>query len=1040
MPTTEQRQSSQFHARRPPAHRSVSLRHSPPKVASSPTIQNLKSAAAAAPSASNTSMQTETNSNSNIDSNTSNSNSDGSPSSLRPLNGRGSSGESSNADTWFNQSNNQVMEASTSYADNDPPFFMRNGSSSESPPDGQAQRHRQYLGLDGGAQSLPVRSGMVRTGTDGESSDDFRGVIDDLTIENKKLKRRLKKYEKLHDAHLKDDKLFEIRVHGLEADKKRELEEILRTFAAGLAPQPAPAPAFPPNGYAGISPGLKTHQTGSSQASAQNTDSAYASMSASGQGSSAPSSGASKHKRNAQAAKSRQQNIHSFLHHIPEGLQPHPNSEEMSERAKEKMVVRRLEQIFAGTDALAGPHHQTLQQEDVSQNAARADRTAIEAQGQQALLEGHREADMMNTETEDPLDIGAKRRQAAENTNTGTLNHQESENIAEQDFAESSSSDSKSDEQRPTRPLDLDPDRAQVPADNYRYIRHLGFSPQDPEHQRTPEDGHGWIYLNLLINMAQLHTIHVTPEFVRKAVTERSDHFEVSEDGRKVRWRGGSRITKTSSYGGDSSRERTDDDSQSPRKRLKISNGNGVRATSQRGSGASIRKPQPDFGRLMYTPLFSHRSMSEDSEASSSTGGEYEDSPYTQQMGGESSGMTSSGLPTSAPKKKKKHDNGPIIFYNNARFCTDLSGDSGTRGGNGAPNYKPSSLAPVGRTPPREEPSQMFEKRGPLEEASLLPEPMDIADNPIPESLELAFPPQSPPNKAGSAQKRPHIDLEVTGMGGVYPADNFAIEVESRHAVVDQVEAPAIPIQDTTKNLPDRFARILHGNTPQRKIRAAVAQRYLKIERIEHPPSMLPPALCFVPEEDDSTSDDYSGTVDEMSMSPDAADQFPPSTAPQTMYMPDVVDSDDSDEEMEDEEYDESDAESDGSLDLLATAREADPEAISRKERQYDAEMAERLAEEIPAGSSAATAGGGSGFASPESGVDKRQYRKAMEDARQRAKLQVPAVPATLQRANNSDSMDVQGVPGSTSSSDVEDEDEDEEEDDDDGDDDGSGS
>jgi len=448
---------------------------------------------------------------------------------------------------------------------------------------------------------------------------------------------------------------------------------------------------------------------------------------------------------------------------------------------------------------------------------------------------------------------------------------------------------------------------------------------------------------------------------------------------------------------------------------------------------------------LMYTPLFSHRSMSEDSEASSSTGEENNDSPYTQHMGGESSGMASSGLHTSAPKKKKrKQDNGPIIFYNNARFCTDLSGDSGARGSNGAPYYKPSSLAPVGRTPPREEPSQMFEKRGPLEEASFLPEPMDLADNPIPDSLELAFPPQSPPNSASGTQKRPSIDLEVTGMGGVYPADNFAIEVESRHAVVDQHEAPAIPIQDTTKNLPDRFARILHGNTPQRKVRAAVAQRYLNIQRIEHPPSMLPPALCFVPEEDDSTSDDYSGTVDEMSMSPDAADVFPPSTAPQTMYMPDV-DSEDSDEEMEDEEYDESDAESDGSLDLLATARKADPEAISRKERQYDAEMAERLAEDIPAGSSAATAGGGSGFASPESGVDKREYRKAMEDARKRMKLQVPvvsAVPPTLQRANTSDSMDVQGAPGSTSSSDVEDEDEEEDDDDedDDDDDDGSGS
>ena len=268
-------------------------------------------------------------------------------------------------------------------------------------------------------------------------------------------------------------------------------------------------------------------------------------------------------------------------------------------------------------------------------------------------------------------------------------------------------------------------------------------------------------------------------------------------------------------------------------------------------------------------------------------------------------------------------------------------------------------------------------------------------------------------------QTRHAVNLEVTGMGGVYPADNFAINVESRHAVVDQDEAPAIPIKSATKNLPDRFAKILQSDDPQRKVRAAVAQRYLNIQCVEHPPSVLPPALCFVPD-DESMSDDESGTVDEMSISPSSHDALPPSTAPQTMYMPDV-DSEDSDEDMEDDEdseSDSSDAESDGSLDLLATARKADPEAVLRKERQYDAEMAERLAEEIPAGSSAATAGGGSGFASPASGVDKREYRKAKEEARQKQQV---AAPASLKRARTSDSMDVQGQEGSTDSSDEED-------------------
>jgi hypothetical protein len=59
---------------------------------------------------------------------------------------------------------------------------------------------------------------------------------------------------------------------------------------------------------------------------------------------------------------------------------------------------------------------------------------------------------------------------------------------------------------------------------------------------------------------------------------------------------------------------------------------------------------------------------------------------------------------------------------------------------------------------------------------------------------------------------------------------------------------------------------------------------------------------------------------------------------------------------------------SDESIDLLATARQQDPATIYAYEREYDAAIADRLAEEIVAGSSAATAGGGSGFNTPADG------------------------------------------------------------------------
>ena len=69
--------------------------------------------------------------------------------------------------------------------------------------------------------------------------------------------------------------------------------------------------------------------------------------------------------------------------------------------------------------------------------------------------------------------------------------------------------------------------------------------------------------------------------------------------------------------------------------------------------------------------------------------------------------------------------------------------------------------------------------------------------------------------------------------------------------------------------------------------------------------------------------------------------------------------------EPEDSDFEDDTDSDDGSVDLLATARQQDPKAVRAREREYDAALAERLAEEIAAGSSAATVGGGSGFCSP---------------------------------------------------------------------------
>jgi hypothetical protein len=973
-----------IHPRRPPAERSVSLLHSRGSRPNSRSASSSESGKARQPPSTN------------------------SPSSLEALGGKNSSGETSNAENWFDKSNNEVRDSSTTFVDNDPPFFMRN-SSTESPPDILNPQLRHLSSLEDRSNSLPLRTELLQLGTEGSSVDDFRSVIDDLTVENNKLKRRLKKYEKLHDSHLKDDKLFEVRIHGLPPEKKRELEATLRKFASSLSP--GGVNAFPSDGYSSLLPMLKTSKTASSQASLQNADSAYASMSTSGQGSSAQSGMDGKKSKHTptQYMAARRQNIHSYLHHIPEGLMPQQNPASMTERAKKKLVVRRMEQLFAGKGAFAGGPQQSMQQQEVSQTAARADRSALEAKGEQAGQEGKREAYIMKQEADESMSSTEKK---SEQT---SLRKQLEKRKLPPNLSRSQDSDL---EQRPTRPLDLDPHRAQVPAENIRYMRQMGFSPQDPGANRSPEEDHGWIYLNFLINMAQLHTINVTSDFVRKSLGEYSNKFEISSDGRKVRWRGGRSVTRNTSSRGDSSNERVSDEGaegQSPRKRPKLVHPTGGQSAHP-GSGmvtSAANRLRPETSRHAYTPLFSHRGDADETDDSSSEEEEEELSespPYPVPIAGDSSGMASSGIRTSsgAPgasiRKKQKRDDGPIIFYNNARFCTDLSGDRKHNDGKGGPMYTPASSLPVGR------PSNLApipsEKRGPLAEASRLPEPMDLSDNPIPESMELSFPPDSPTKSASSKGQEP-IELEATGIGGVWPADNFSISVNSQHASTPQHVAPNAASHFKTMALPPRIKQILESSGITPKTHPIVDKKFVASAVRGLPPSELPAALSFMPLEDESLEDE-SDAEDGASEAPPSPGAYLPEAAPQRIdfqYSPSDDDEDDNSDEKEEEEE-----ESDDEVDFLAAARRIDPEGIRQQEREYDANMAERLAEEIPAGSSAATAGGGSGFASPASGVDSHEIRRAKHEARTKAAA------ATLQRRRTSDSMVAHGAKDSGSS------------------------
>lgn len=817
--------------------------------------------------------------------------------------------------------------------------------------------------------AMQQRTRLVHPGTAASPSEDFRSVIDDLTIRNKKLKRKLKKYEKLHDAHLEDDKLFEIRVHGLPPHKKRELEETLQKFAAGLYGEPQTSgTSLSGRGsqqLRTIPPRMERQMTAAS--SRGNADSAYASASGqqsmqSGQESSTKHAIKGTPQASTGMSSAQHVDIQSYLLDIPQGLLPRPIA--MTEKSKKKVIVRRLEQIFAGKGASKSGHQQPIQQEEISMSAARDDRTERVASGRVASKEGAREARIMRGKRRSGSAVATEKaleelQAAAVDANTPSF-----DTVKGKDGQDSPN-------QRPTRPLDLDPNRAQVPADNFEYLRHLGFSPLEAEYEENLMDGHGYMYLNVLINMAQLHTLNVTPEFVKKALEQYSDKFEVTNDGRKVRWKGGNNLTRTSSNG---SPDDTSMGSWKPSVQPDSISKDFLPAGDQIRDYLTRGKTSKEIeNKLAYVPLFFHQGEDSDDDSDDLSDG----STQEEMAAANSSGLTSSNMRTTSSKKRQPND-GPIIFYSGAPFVTDLSGD--WRGTNvvKAANVQEYSSAPgytVGIAP-KWQTINRSESKGPLSR-EMIPSPdssMELDDLVTGNSVHgFSKPPsiRTAGSSTGTDESPDPVEFEASGVGGVHPSDNFALNVKSRYSLGHGVDMAV-----RSKKYPAHIQAIItqgQSGLSSKPIRKQInSSEILVTKRKDLPPSELPPPSYFpldggdseeeFSDSDQDDDDDESG----LSESPIYHGQAMPTAALQawpSRGLEAVSDQDDSMDEGESES--EASEEGDASPDMLAHARAVNPEAVRLAEREYDATLAERFADAIPAGSSAATAGGGSGFNSP---------------------------------------------------------------------------
>lgn len=75
----------------------------------------------------------------------------------------------------------------------------------------------------------------MRAGDSERENEELRGIIDDLTVDIKRLKQKLRRYKERDPPRLQGDKLFDVRTYGLSRQRKRQLEQILQQFAAEIS-------------------------------------------------------------------------------------------------------------------------------------------------------------------------------------------------------------------------------------------------------------------------------------------------------------------------------------------------------------------------------------------------------------------------------------------------------------------------------------------------------------------------------------------------------------------------------------------------------------------------------------------------------------------------------------------------------------------------------------------------------------------------------------------------------------------------------------
>ena len=625
---------------------------------------------------------------------------------------------------------------------------------------------------------------------DDTENDDLRGVIDDLTVENKKLKTAMRTWRtRPSNASSNPDRIFEIRMHGMPTEKKRELEELLRKFATGLGASSSQPSSSGPVTKSTSSVGHFSEGAKKLQPDPTPADSGYASLSHSGMNSTSQGANESGLSDREPLSKSKKDtDIKKFLHDIPDSLFPR-ETVSISDNDKMQLVVHRLEHLFIGKRAAPGEHSLPRQQQQISRCAAAADRRENRRLNRIAKTEGTREAHIIPAGSNIYVDASEANEQRP--SNPPGSDYSLTEITATPNTEQPGSPD-----QRPTRPLDLDIHRAQVASDNIEYIRHLGlFSPQfeDSVHSK----GQPWMYLNLLVSMAQLHTLNVTPAFVRKAVRQLSTQFELSKDGHKIRWIGDRNVVdngSTHQVSPETAFRRTSEDiGDDGGRRSGRSTTSTVNVSVSISDDKHFHPKSSNNSRLMnFTTASSYPTNTETSTTQSKATSTFDYKPVVFQgtrtfLKAQESYLDSSGsyeglspkssglanaLNRSGLESQEDSYEGCMTFFNNPHFFTDLSGDKA-----------PTAVRSQGHLGARDVLGLGNEQRLPVDDTLrdveacyfLTPRPHECTNWPHDSpQIEMSM---LPIKSGGEDETRP-MELDASGIGGVRPEDNFALDVQ----------------------------------------------------------------------------------------------------------------------------------------------------------------------------------------------------------------------------------------------------------------------